>query len=99
MKIKVVAVLLAASAGVALAAPMSVQVRNGKVRATPSQLGSVVATVEYGAVGPGRGAAERLVLGDHGRRQDRLAARVGTLQEANRYEVRDQDAATGRLVR
>ncbi len=50
MRIKVVAALLAISAGVALAAPLSVQVRNGKVRATPSQLGSVVATVDYGAV-------------------------------------------------
>jgi SH3-like domain-containing protein len=49
MKIKVLAVLLAVSAGAALAAPMSVQVRNGKVRATPSQLGAVVATVDYGA--------------------------------------------------
>ena len=49
MKIKVLAVLLAVSAGVALAAPMSVQVRNGKLRATPSQLGKVVATVDYGA--------------------------------------------------
>ena len=29
---------------------MSVQVRNCKVRATPSQLGRVIATVEYGAV-------------------------------------------------
>jgi len=50
MKNRVLAVLLAISAGVVLAAPMSVQVRNGKVRATPSQLGAVVATVEYGAV-------------------------------------------------
>jgi len=50
MKIKVLAVLLVMGAGLALAAPMSVQVRNGKVRATPSQLGSVVATVEYAAV-------------------------------------------------
>ena len=49
MKIKVVAVLLAICAGVALAAPLSVQVRNGKVRATPSQLGKVVATIDYGA--------------------------------------------------
>lgn len=49
MKIRVLAVLLAITAGVALAAPMSVQVRNCKVRATPSQLGSVVATVDYGA--------------------------------------------------
>ncbi len=49
MKIRILAVLLAITAGVALAAPMSVQVRNGKVRATPSQLGKVVATVDYGA--------------------------------------------------
>ena len=50
MKVKVLAVLLAVSAGAALAAPMSVQVRNCKVRATPSQLGAVVATVDYGVV-------------------------------------------------
>jgi SH3-like domain-containing protein len=50
MKIKILAVVLAITAGVALAAPMSVQVRNCKVRATPSQLGRVVATVDYGAV-------------------------------------------------
>jgi len=50
MKIRVLAVLLALSAGAAFATSMSVQVRNGKVRATPSQLGRVVATVEYGAV-------------------------------------------------
>ena len=50
MKIKALAVLLAVSASVALATSMSVQVRNGKVRATPSQLGRVVATVDYGAV-------------------------------------------------
>jgi len=50
MKIRVLAVLLAIGAGVALAVPMSVQVRNCKVRATPSQLGGVVATVEYAAV-------------------------------------------------
>jgi len=50
MKIKVVAVLTCALALGALAAPMSVQVRNCKVRATPSQLGAVVASVEYGAV-------------------------------------------------
>jgi uncharacterized protein YgiM (DUF1202 family) len=48
MKIKVFAVLLVVCAGAALAGPMSIQVRNGKVRATPSQLGSVVASVEYG---------------------------------------------------
>ncbi len=50
MKIKILAAVLAVSAGVALAAPMTVQVRNGKVRATPSQLGRVVATLDYGAV-------------------------------------------------
>ena len=50
MKIRVLAVLLAFSAGVAFAAQMSVQVRDCKVRATPSQLGRVVATVAYGAV-------------------------------------------------
>jgi SH3-like domain-containing protein len=50
MKTKVLAVLLAVTAGVALAAPMSVQVRNCRVRATPSQLGKTVATVDYGAV-------------------------------------------------
>ena len=50
MKIRVVVVLLAFSAGVVFAAQMSVQVRDGKVRATPSQLGRVVATVAYGAV-------------------------------------------------
>ncbi len=50
MKIRVLAVLLAITAGVALAGPMSVQVRNAKVRATPSQLGKTVATVDYGAV-------------------------------------------------
>ena len=50
MTTKVLAVLLAISAGAALATPMSVQVRNCRVRATPSQLGSTVATVDYGAV-------------------------------------------------
>lgn len=50
MRIKVLAVLLAVCAGAALAAPMSVQVRNCKVRATPSQLGKVVGTVDYGAM-------------------------------------------------
>jgi len=50
MKIRMLAALLAISAGAALAGSMSVQVRNGKVRATPSQLGPVVATVDYGAV-------------------------------------------------
>jgi len=50
MKIRVLAVLFAISAGAALAAPMSIQVRNCRVRATPSQLGGVIASVEYGAV-------------------------------------------------
>jgi SH3-like domain-containing protein len=50
MKIRALAVLLAVSASAAFAASMSVQVRNGKLRATPSQLGKVVATVDYGAV-------------------------------------------------
>jgi len=50
MKIRVLVMLLAVSAGTAFAASMSVQVRNCKVRATPSQLGTVVATVDYGAV-------------------------------------------------
>jgi uncharacterized protein YgiM (DUF1202 family) len=51
MKIKVLVVLLAVCAGVALAAaPMSVQVQSCKVRATASQLGKVVATVAYGDV-------------------------------------------------
>ena len=51
MRIKGLAVLLVLSAslaGVALAASMSVQVKQSKVRATPSQLGGVVATVQYG---------------------------------------------------
>lgn len=50
MTTRVLVVLLAISVGVALAAPMSIQVRNCKVRATPSQLGGIVATVDYGAV-------------------------------------------------
>lgn len=51
MKIKVLLVLLALCAGVALAAgSMSVQVQSCKVRATASQLGKVVATVNYGDV-------------------------------------------------
>lgn len=50
MKTKVLTVLLAITAGVAFAAPMSVQVRNGRVRATPSQLGKTVAKVDYGTV-------------------------------------------------
>jgi len=50
MKTRVLAMLLAFWAGSAFAASMSVQVRNCKVRATPSQLGAAVATVDYGAV-------------------------------------------------
>ncbi len=50
MKIKVLVVLAAVAAGAAVTTPMSVQVRNGKVRAKPSQLGPVVASVEYGDV-------------------------------------------------
>jgi len=52
MKIKVLLVLLALCAGVALAAAksMSVQIQSCKVRATPSQLGKIVATVAYGDV-------------------------------------------------
>ncbi len=49
MRIRVVAVLLAICAGTALAGTLNVQVRNAKVRATPSQLGKVVADVAYGA--------------------------------------------------
>jgi hypothetical protein len=48
MRIKGLAVLLALSASVGFAASMSVQVQKSKIRATPSQLGRVVATVEYG---------------------------------------------------
>lgn len=48
MKQKVLVLLLVLCAGAAFAASMSVQVRNGKVRATPSQLGRVVASVPYG---------------------------------------------------
>jgi hypothetical protein len=50
MRIKALAVLLAISAGAAVTASMSVQVRNAKVRATPSQLGRVVATADYGDI-------------------------------------------------
>jgi uncharacterized protein YgiM (DUF1202 family) len=49
MRIRVVAALLAISASAALAGPLNVQVRNGKVRATPSQLGKVVADATYGS--------------------------------------------------
>ncbi len=50
MKIKVILVLLMLTGGIVFAASMSVQVQQSKVRATPSQLGSVVDTVEYGDV-------------------------------------------------
>jgi len=50
MKIRILAVLFAISAGAVFATPMSIQVRNCRVRATPSQLGAVIASVEYGAV-------------------------------------------------
>ncbi|HEX41891.1 MAG TPA: SH3 domain-containing protein [Phycisphaerales bacterium] len=50
MKIRTVLVLLLISAEVALAPPMSVQVRSAKVRATASQLATVVTTVDYGVV-------------------------------------------------
>ncbi len=50
MKIRAAIVLLGLCAGAAWAAQMSVQVRDGKVRATPSQLGRVVGTVGYGGV-------------------------------------------------
>jgi SH3-like domain-containing protein len=50
MKIKVLVVLVAVCATAAFAGPMSVQVRNCKVRATPSQLGRTVGTVDYGVV-------------------------------------------------
>ena len=50
MKIRVLAVLFTISAGAAFATPMSIQVRNCRVRATPSQLGAVIASVEYGAL-------------------------------------------------
>ncbi len=50
MKIKVLVVLLVLTGSIAFAASMSVQVQQSKVRATPSQLGSVVDTVEYGEV-------------------------------------------------
>jgi len=49
MKTKILIMLLIVSAGAALAGPMSVQVRDAKVRAKPSQLGAVVASVDYGA--------------------------------------------------
>lgn len=50
MKSKVLIALFAVWAGAGFPTPMSVQVKTCKVRATPSQLGKVVATVEYGAI-------------------------------------------------
>ena len=50
MKIKVLVVLAVFAVGAAVTTPMSVQVRNGKVRERPSQLGRVVAPVQYGDV-------------------------------------------------
>jgi len=50
MRIKVLAVLIVLSASVVFAASMSVQVQQSKVRATPSQLGGAVATVQYGDI-------------------------------------------------
>ncbi len=49
MKTRLIAALLAIAAGMTVATPLSVQVRKAKVRAKPSQLGKVVATVPYGA--------------------------------------------------
>ena len=48
MRMKNLVLLIVFSGTVALAASMSVQVQKSKVRAAPSQLGSAVATVEYG---------------------------------------------------
>ncbi len=50
MKIKVFVLLLTLTGCMAFAASMSVQVQQSKIRATPSQLGSVVDTVKYGDV-------------------------------------------------
>ena len=48
MKIKVFAILLILTSCMAFAGTMSVQVQKSKVRATPSQLGKTVDTVNYG---------------------------------------------------
>lgn len=48
MRTKILAVLLVLCAGITFAASMSVQVKKSKLRATPSQLGRIVATVKYG---------------------------------------------------
>jgi uncharacterized protein YgiM (DUF1202 family) len=50
MKIKFFILLFVLIGSIAFAATMSVQIQQGKVRATPSQLGSVVDTVGYGEV-------------------------------------------------
>ncbi len=50
MKIKVFAILIMLMSCIAFAGSMSVQIQQSKVRATPSQLGSVVDTVKYGDV-------------------------------------------------
>lgn len=50
MKIKYFLALFVLTGSIALAASMSVQVQQSKVRATPSQLGSAVDTVKYGDV-------------------------------------------------
>ncbi len=48
MRIRMLAALVVLCAGAAFAATMSVQVRNGKVRNRPSQLGRIVESVPYG---------------------------------------------------
>ncbi|MBN2316812.1 MAG: SH3 domain-containing protein [Sedimentisphaerales bacterium] len=48
MKVKIFAMLLVLCAGITFAASMSVQVKTSKLRATPSQLGRIVSTVNYG---------------------------------------------------
>ena len=48
MKIKIFMLLSVLAGSIAFAATMSVQIQQAKVRATPSQLGSVVDTVGYG---------------------------------------------------
>ncbi len=50
MKIKVLIAVFAIWAGAGFPTPMSVQVKTCKVRATRSQLGKIVATVEYGTI-------------------------------------------------
>ncbi|NQV35284.1 MAG: SH3 domain-containing protein [Phycisphaeraceae bacterium] len=50
MKSRVLIAVFAIWAGAGLPTPMSVQVRSSKVRATPSQLGKAIATVQYHAI-------------------------------------------------